>query len=206
MAVLHGLLDSRFWRVLDAEEPDEHHVVQEILLCEVPGHGVPVEVGGVVGPPLRDAQNALGLAHERLGICGDGLLHLRRHGLDAALAALPHVCELAELRHTLRSALQGEELSTLVVWLRDEHVLVGGVERNLEERHIVHDIFDSFHAPRCHTSLHQSNLGWGTDELLPCADHGGVVANRATQHLGWQRGPVRWVRLAEVRHRCHRRR
>mmetsp|Transcript_6031 Transcript_6031/g.19027 ORF Transcript_6031/g.19027 Transcript_6031/m.19027 type:complete len:262 (+) Transcript_6031:1671-2456(+) len=206
MAILHSLLDARLGRILDAEESDEHHVAKEVLLREVRRGAVPMEVGWVIGPPFRDAQDSFGLAHERLGICSDDLLHLRCHELDGGLATLPHVGILAELRHAFRSTLQGEQLATLVVRLRDEHVLVGGVKRNLVQRRVVHDILDLFHAPRFQASLHHGNLGRGTDELVVLADHGGIIANPTTQHLGRQSVLVRWVGLAEVRHGFHRRR
>mmetsp|Transcript_96655 Transcript_96655/g.272926 ORF Transcript_96655/g.272926 Transcript_96655/m.272926 type:complete len:238 (-) Transcript_96655:1524-2237(-) len=206
MAILHSLLDARLGRILDAEESDEHHVVEEVLLREVCRGAIPMEVGCVIGPPFRDAQDSFGLAHERLGLCNDYLLHLRRHGHDAALATLPHIGVLAEHRHAFRSTLQGEQLAALVVGLRDEHVLVGGVKRNLVQRRVVHDILDSFHAPRFHASLHHGNLGRGTDELVVLTNHGGIVANPTTQHLGRQSVLVRWVGLAEIRHDFHRRR
>mmetsp|Transcript_93778 Transcript_93778/g.195585 ORF Transcript_93778/g.195585 Transcript_93778/m.195585 type:complete len:224 (-) Transcript_93778:1677-2348(-) len=148
LAILHSLLDARLWRVLNAEETDEDHVLQEVILGVFHRGTIPLVVGVVVGLLLCDAQDSLGLTHQGFAVLFNNLLDLRCDLDNASRITAADVDVLAEAQDSLGSALQREELTAFGVRLCHKHVLVGRVEGNLIESGLIHDVLHSLHSPR----------------------------------------------------------
>mmetsp|Transcript_38534 Transcript_38534/g.111324 ORF Transcript_38534/g.111324 Transcript_38534/m.111324 type:complete len:398 (+) Transcript_38534:1183-2376(+) len=198
LALLHGLLDTWFGRVLNTEQADKAHVIKELSLSLVLVDLVPIEVRRVARTPLRYGQHTAGLAHECLLGRGDGCQHLFVHRALITLITNATVATLAELEHALRCTLDGEDLLPIVDLLGHKHPLVGRVEGNFVNSRIIHNVLHGFHAPRCHSSLHERHLCRRAHVLSRSLDHSGVVADTLPHHLRWQVTLILPLALGEI--------
>mmetsp|Transcript_173262 Transcript_173262/g.421416 ORF Transcript_173262/g.421416 Transcript_173262/m.421416 type:complete len:236 (-) Transcript_173262:48-755(-) len=158
LALFHGLFDTWLGRVLNTKQTNEAHIIQELSLGLVLVDLVPDEVLRVVCTPLCYGQHTAGLAHERFLCRRDGFHHRVVHGVIIALITIAAVAALAELEHTFRCTLDGKDLLPVVDLLGHKHPLVGRVEGNFVNSRIIHNVLHGFHAPRCHSSLHERHL------------------------------------------------